>query len=105
MLHAGLGLKYRTWFFSGMMLMGGLGELIGYIGRVGSAYDVLLNNYFLVQIVCLIIAPAFFSAALYVTIGKLYLPNDITDSLQCGHRWSSKFIFQADVLCHHVFHI
>jgi hypothetical protein len=60
--------------------MGGLGELIGYIGRVGSAYDVLLNNYFLVQIVCLIIAPAFFSAALYVTIGKLYLPNDITDS-------------------------
>jgi len=49
-----------------------IGETIGYVGRVGSAYDVTLNNYFLVQIVCLIISPAFFSAALYVTIGNLY---------------------------------
>jgi RTA1 like protein len=47
------------------------GETIGYIGRVGSAYDVTLNNYFIMQICCLIISPAFFSAALYLTIGNL----------------------------------
>ena len=47
------------------------GEIIGYIGRVGSAYDVTLNNYFIMQICCLIISPAFFSAALYLTIGNL----------------------------------
>jgi hypothetical protein len=46
-------------------------ETIGYIGRVGSAYDVTLNNYFIMQICCLIIAPAFFSAGLYLTIGNL----------------------------------
>jgi len=64
---------WRTWYslitFRNMLM---IGETIGYVGRVGSAYDVTLNNYFLVQIVCLIISPAFFSAALYVTIGNLY---------------------------------
>jgi hypothetical protein len=48
------------------------GELIGYIGRTGSAFDVTLNNYFIMQITCLIISPAFFSAALYLTIRNLY---------------------------------
>lgn len=46
-------------------------ETIGYIGRVGSAYNVTLDNYFIMQICCLIIAPAFFSAGLYLTIGNL----------------------------------
>jgi hypothetical protein len=58
-----------------MFILGGIGEAVGYIGRVGSAYDVTLNNYFIMQIVCLIISPAFFSAGLYVTIGNLYFPQ------------------------------
>jgi len=81
--HAFLSIKYRSWFFSSMFVLGGigiiqsakysqLGEVIGYAGRVGSAYDVTLNNYFLIQIVCLVIAPAFFSAGLYLTIGNLF---------------------------------
>jgi len=49
-----------------------LGEIIGYAGRIGSAYDVTLNNYFLMQIVSLVIAPALFSAGLYLTIGNLF---------------------------------
>jgi hypothetical protein len=48
-----------------------LGETIGYIGRTGSAYDVTFNNWFIMQICCLIISPAFFSAAIYLTIGNL----------------------------------
>jgi RTA1 like protein len=47
------------------------GETVGYIGRVGSAYDVTYNMWFIMQVVCLIIAPAFFSAGLYLTIGNL----------------------------------
>jgi hypothetical protein len=49
-----------------------IGEVIGYIGRVGSAYDVTLDVYFIIQICCLIFAPAFFSAGLYLAIGTLY---------------------------------
>ena len=50
----------------------GLGEVAGYIGRVGSSYDVTYNNYFVLQLCSLIVAPAFFSAGLYATIGILY---------------------------------
>ena len=49
-----------------------IAEVIGYIGRVGSAYDVTLDVYFILQICCLIFAPAFFSAGLYLAIGTLY---------------------------------
>jgi len=69
--HGVLGLKYRTWLFSTLFMLGGVGETIGYIGRVGSAYDVTLNLYFIMQVTCLIISPALFSAGLYVTIGNL----------------------------------
>jgi hypothetical protein len=49
-----------------------VGEVVGYIGRVGSAFDVTYDIYFIIQICCLIFAPAFYSAALYWTIGVLY---------------------------------
>ena len=82
--HLILGVKYRTWYFTTAIVMGGLGkwifkflrliigEIVGYIGRVGSAYDVTFDVYFIIQICCLIFAPAFYSAALYWTIGVLY---------------------------------
>jgi hypothetical protein len=55
-----------------MFILGGIGETVGYIGRTGSAFNVTWNDYFIMQIVCLIISPAFFSAGLYVTIGNMY---------------------------------
>lgn len=48
------------------------GEVVGYIGRVGSSYNVTYNNYFIAQLCALIIAPAFFSAGLYATISIMY---------------------------------
>jgi RTA1 like protein len=82
-IHLFLGIKYRTWYFMTAMVLGGIGmisrrpldeigEIIGYIGRVGSAFDVTKDIYFIIQICCLIFAPAFYSAALYWTIGILY---------------------------------
>jgi hypothetical protein len=58
-----------------------LGEIIGYIARVGSAYDVTYDIYFIMQICCLIFAPAFFSAALYLAMGTLYHhePANVSD--------------------------
>jgi RTA1 like protein len=78
-----MGLKYHTWYFTIVFVLGGLGtflflsilnlgEIIGYIARVGSAYDVTYDIYFIMQICCLIFAPAFFSAALYLAMGTLY---------------------------------
>jgi hypothetical protein len=63
------------------MIAGCLTEVIGYIGRVFSHFDPYSLNPFLAQITTLIIAPAFFSAALYVVlmrmaqiVGKQYSP-------------------------------
>ena len=70
-------LPWRPWFGSSRTVLNATGEIIGYVGRVGSAFDVTYNNYFLMQVVCLVISPAFFSAALYLTIGNLYVLSSI----------------------------
>jgi len=64
-------------FFCFSRLIINAGEIIGYVGRVGSAYDVTYDIYFIMQICCLIFAPAFFSAALYLAIGTLSDPLSI----------------------------
>jgi RTA1 like protein len=47
---------------------------LGYISRALGARDVTYVNYFLIQIACTVISPAFFSAGLYLTIGNMYGP-------------------------------
>lgn len=89
--HCLMGFKTRTWSFLVAYLLGSTAEVIGYIGRIllhNNPYD--LNTYdlswpmnngepflmdanrFLVQIVCLTTAPAFFSAGLYLCLGRMY---------------------------------
>lgn len=48
------------------------GETLGYIARALGSNDVTYVDYFLIQIACLVISPALFSAGLYLTIGNMY---------------------------------
>jgi len=57
------------WLF--VLVLGGITEIIGYAARIYSWYDDTNLNAFLAQTVTLIIAPAFFSAALYVVFGQI----------------------------------
>lgn len=34
LLHIGLGIKGKTWFFMGAMICGSVGEALGYAGRI-----------------------------------------------------------------------
>jgi len=52
-------------------VIGGIGEILGWAGRLWAAKNPNSHDGFLIQIVCLIIAPCFFSAMLYGTTGKL----------------------------------
>ncbi|KAL8982424.1 MAG: hypothetical protein Q9177_005277 [Variospora cf. flavescens] len=67
------GLKWKTWTFMIAMTWGCLTEVLGYVGRL------IMNNNpwsevgFQIQICCLIIAPAFFAAAVYLTLKHLVL--------------------------------
>jgi hypothetical protein len=54
-----------------VLVIGGITEIIGYTARIYSWSDDTNLNAFLAQTVTLIIAPAFFSAALYVVFGQI----------------------------------
>ncbi|OAQ70091.1 RTA1 like protein family [Pochonia chlamydosporia 170] len=69
-IHGYLGYRWRSWGFMSGMILGCLSEVIGYAGRI-----MLYNNPFsfvgfMVQIVCLTIAPVFYTASIYVTLSK-----------------------------------
>ncbi|KAF5489135.1 Glutamyl-tRNA(Gln) amidotransferase subunit A [Colletotrichum siamense] len=68
--HAIQGIRSRTWGFMGSMISGCILEIVGYIGRL-LIYDNPFNfEGFLMQIVCITVAPVFFSAAIYVLLSQ-----------------------------------
>ncbi|KAK5989936.1 Efflux pump himE [Cladobotryum mycophilum] len=80
LVHFYLGFRWRSWGFTTGMLLGCITEVIGYVGRI-----LLWNNPFsfpgfMIQIVCLTIAPVFYTASIYVTLSKtiVYLGSDLS---------------------------
>jgi hypothetical protein len=68
-----LGIRHKTWGYMAAMMLGLVGEIIGYIARIllwNNPFDPTGNN-FLIYIVCLTIAPAFLSAALYLCLARI----------------------------------
>jgi hypothetical protein len=61
----------RALAFSVAMLSGTILEVIGYAGRLMSWNDQWSQNGFLIQIVCLTIAPAFMAAGLYLCLRRI----------------------------------
>ncbi|KAK2821774.1 hypothetical protein FQN49_007690 [Arthroderma sp. PD_2] len=67
-------LQYFFWrnsAFSIPMILGCLTEVIGYVGRVILADDPFSQIGFLIQICCLTLAPAFFSASIYFCLADI----------------------------------
>lgn len=61
----------RALAFSVAMLSGTILEVIGYGGRIMSWQNQWSQNGFLIQIVCLTIAPAFMAAGLYLCLRRI----------------------------------
>lgn len=73
LIHAYLGVRWKTLGFAASVVVGCFVEIAGYAGRV-----VLHNNPwsftgFLIQIVLITTAPVFFTAAIYFTLSKMYV--------------------------------
>lgn len=64
----GLVAKSKIWWLL-VLVVGGIGEVIGWAGRTWAAKQYRSLNAFLIQQICLILAPCFFSAALYGILG------------------------------------
>ncbi|OTB02264.1 hypothetical protein M426DRAFT_200177 [Hypoxylon sp. CI-4A] len=68
--HTIIGVKWKSWWFLGCMVVGCVAEIIGYAGRIILFYNPFSFAGFMSQIICIGVAPVFFSAAIYVTMAK-----------------------------------
>ena len=69
----GLGVYYRTWTFLTALLIGTFMEMAGYIGRVLMHDNPWSGPAFKLQIVCLVLAPTFVAAGVYLTLKHIIL--------------------------------
>ncbi|RGP81133.1 rta1 like family [Fusarium longipes] len=69
-VHIYLGIRWKSWGFMTGMLLGCMSEVIGYVGRIMMYYNPFSYNGFLIQIVCLTIAPVFYTGSIYVILSK-----------------------------------
>ncbi|KAL6409776.1 sphingoid long-chain base transporter rsb1 [Ilyonectria robusta] len=71
LLHTWQGVRTKTWGFMLSMISGCLLEIIGYVGRM-IIYDNPFDfNGFLMQIICITVAPVFFCSAIYVLLAQV----------------------------------
>ncbi len=71
-IHAAQGWRWRAHrTFGIVMVIGCIGEVAGYAGRILSWENPFGQTGFLMQICSLTIAPAFFAAAIYLCISKM----------------------------------
>lgn len=64
---------YRLWTYSFALSAGAALELVGYIGRLRMHSNPWSKSAFTMQIVCLILAPSFVAASIYLTFKHLII--------------------------------
>ncbi|KAK9453528.1 RTA1 like protein-domain-containing protein [Dipodascopsis uninucleata] len=90
--HTTLGIYYRqAWFGTCMFIAAGL-ETAGYIGRVISSTNPMILDDFLVQIICLTLAPAFFMAGIYFLLGEIVVIWGVGNARFKPYTYSKIFI-------------
>ncbi|CAG7978594.1 unnamed protein product [Penicillium nalgiovense] len=67
----GTGIVFRSWSFTVPMVAGLILEIIGYLGRILLHDNPFSFNDFLMYLICLTIAPAFFAAGIYLCLGRI----------------------------------
>ncbi|KAK7418211.1 hypothetical protein QQZ08_011364 [Neonectria magnoliae] len=71
LLHSWQGARAKTWGFMGSMLCGCILEIIGYVGRLIIHDNPFDFTGFLIQIICITVAPVFFCSAIYVLLSQV----------------------------------
>lgn len=72
LVHMALGAWYRQWWFGICVSCGCVLEFLGFLGRfLSREISVANESYYIMQIVCLTLAPAFVMAGVYAILAKL----------------------------------
>ncbi|KAK0228177.1 RTA1 like protein-domain-containing protein [Armillaria fumosa] len=87
----------RSYYFSAMVV-GGLMEGIGYIGRIVSHNNVTALGPYIVQSLLLLVAPALFAASIYVVLGRLIRRLHAERFSLIRINWLAGFFVAGDVL-------
>ncbi|KAL5394524.1 hypothetical protein PMIN04_007246 [Paraphaeosphaeria minitans] len=98
LVHAAQGINYRAWGYMGCMIAGCVLQIVGYVGRImlhGNPFDF---NAFLMQIICITVAPVFYCAAIYVLLAQMITTLDPSLSRVSPKLFYYIFI-PADVTC------
>ncbi|KAF3038074.1 hypothetical protein E8E12_001230 [Didymella heteroderae] len=66
-----LGVRHKTWKYTALLVTGLLGEMVGYAGRLMLNANPFLMNNFLVNLIPLTLAPALFTAAIYLSLSRV----------------------------------
>ncbi|KAI9058096.1 RTA1-domain-containing protein [Trametes sanguinea] len=70
-LHAAQAIRYRLWWLLPTAVLGGLAELVGWIGRLWSSINPPAIDPYLIQVVATIVAPTPFIAANFMILGHI----------------------------------
>ncbi|EXF80726.1 hypothetical protein CFIO01_13595 [Colletotrichum fioriniae PJ7] len=70
--HLYIIIRKRAWYFT-PMLIGCILELVGYMGRFLSSNAPDVIGFFMIQTLCLLVAPALFAASIYMVLGRLII--------------------------------
>ncbi|KAK0228173.1 putative RTM1-like protein [Armillaria fumosa] len=89
--------KTRSWYFSAM-IVGGLMESIGYIGRIMSHSNPKTLGPYIMQTLLLLVAPALFAAAIYVVLGRIIRMLHAERFSLIRINWLTKFFVLGDVI-------
>ncbi|KIX02135.1 uncharacterized protein Z518_08074 [Rhinocladiella mackenziei CBS 650.93] len=66
-----LGIRHKTWGFMAAMIGGTVLEVVGYVGRILMIGDIFDQNNFIIYLVGLTIGPAFYGAAIYLSLSRI----------------------------------
>ncbi|KAK8086512.1 hypothetical protein PG994_001486 [Apiospora phragmitis] len=67
-IHIYLGVRRKTWFFMGCMVVGACNAVTGYAARIALYHNPFNFTAFIIQIICITSGPVYYSAAIYVTL-------------------------------------
>ncbi|KAF2085492.1 putative sphingoid long-chain base transporter RSB1 [Saccharata proteae CBS 121410] len=73
-------LSKRFLGFTIAMVSGNILEVLGYAGRIWSWYNPFIESDYLMQIVCLTIAPAFMAAGIYLCLSRIVVTFGASNS-------------------------
>ncbi|KAF8662698.1 hypothetical protein AX16_001140 [Volvariella volvacea WC 439] len=71
LIHGGQGLRYKTWFIFPTIFLGGIGEIMGWAGRLWSSNNVSHRTPFMIQICTTVFSPTFVIAANFIIFGRI----------------------------------